>query len=76
MGQPEMEALWQDLSTRKQAGRLGKDEEKFFKKLVKVLGKGRFGVVRPPTPGLSWVCLGTDKVGSCVVEIVYERPSK
>jgi len=38
MGQPEMEALWQDLSTRKQAGRLGKDEEKFFKKLVKVLG--------------------------------------
>ena len=38
MGQPEMEALWQDLSTRKQAGRLGKDEEKFFNKLVKVLG--------------------------------------
>jgi hypothetical protein len=38
MGQPEMEALWQDLSTRKQAGRLGQDEEKFFKKLVKVLG--------------------------------------
>jgi hypothetical protein len=38
MGQPDMEALWQDLSTRKQAGRLGKDEEKFFKKLVKVLG--------------------------------------
>ena len=36
MGQPEMEALWQDLSTRKQAGRLGKDEEKFFKQLVKV----------------------------------------
>ena len=33
-----MEALWQDLSTRQQAGRLGKDEEKFFKKLVKVLG--------------------------------------
>ncbi len=38
MGQPEMEAVWQDLSTREQAGRLGKDEEKFFKKLVKVLG--------------------------------------
>ena len=31
-----MEALWQDLSARKQAGRLGKDEEKFFKQLVKV----------------------------------------
>jgi len=38
MGQPEMEALWQDLSRRKQAGRLGREEEKFFKKLVKVLG--------------------------------------
>jgi hypothetical protein len=38
MGQPEMEALWQDLSMRKQAGRLGREEEKFFKKLVKVLG--------------------------------------
>ena len=38
MGQPEMKALWQDLSTRQQAGCLGKDEEKFFKKLVKVLG--------------------------------------
>jgi len=38
MGQPEMEALWQDLSARKQEGRLGKDQEKFFKKLVKVLG--------------------------------------
>jgi hypothetical protein len=38
MGQPEMEVLWQDLSKRKQAGRLGREEEKFFKKLVKVLG--------------------------------------
>jgi len=38
MGQPEMEAVWQDLPARKQAGRLGKDEEKFFKRLVKVLG--------------------------------------
>jgi hypothetical protein len=38
MGQPEMEALWQDLSTRKQAGLLGKDGERLFKKLVKVLG--------------------------------------
>ena len=38
MGQPEMEDLWKDLSTRKLAGSLGKDEEKFFKKLVKALG--------------------------------------
>ena len=38
MGLPEMEALWNDLSTRKQQGKLDKDEEKFFKKLVKSLG--------------------------------------
>ena len=38
MGVPEMEAVWNDLSTRKQGGRLTKTEEKFFKKLVKALG--------------------------------------
>jgi hypothetical protein len=38
MGLPEMEALWNDLSTRKQQGKLDRDEEKFFKKLVKSLG--------------------------------------
>ena len=38
MGLPEMAALWNDLSTRKQQGKLGRDEEKFFKKLVKTLG--------------------------------------
>ena len=38
MGLPEMEALWKDLSTRKLQGALDKDEEKFFKKLVKALG--------------------------------------
>jgi hypothetical protein len=38
MGLPEMEAFWNDLSTRKQQGRLDKNEEKFFKKLVKSLG--------------------------------------
>jgi len=27
MGLPEMEALWNDLSTRKPQGKLGKDEE-------------------------------------------------
>lgn len=37
MGLPEMEALWQDLSTRKLQGRLDKDEETAFKKLVKAL---------------------------------------
>src|SRR5271169_6890340 len=38
MGLPEMEALWNDISTRKQQGKLDRDEEKFFKKLVKALG--------------------------------------
>ncbi len=38
MGQPEIEDLWKDVSTRKLAGSLGKDEEKFFKKWVKALG--------------------------------------
>lgn len=37
MGQPEMEALWTDLCSRKHLGTLDKDEEKFFKKLVKTL---------------------------------------
>ena len=38
MGLPEMEALWNKLSTRKRQGQLNTDEEKFFKKLVKALG--------------------------------------
>ena len=38
MGLPEMETLWNDLSTRKQQGKLDKDEDNFFKKLVKALG--------------------------------------
>jgi len=38
MGLPEMQAVWIDLSTRKQQGKLDKNGEKFFKKLVKTLG--------------------------------------
>jgi hypothetical protein len=38
MGVPEMEAFWNDVSTRKQAGELDKTEEKFFKKWIKSLG--------------------------------------
>jgi len=38
MGLPEMAAVWADLSTRKLQGQLDRNEEKFFKKLVKVLG--------------------------------------
>ena len=37
MGVPEMEAFWNDISSRKLQGNLNKDEEKFFKKLVKAL---------------------------------------
>ena len=50
MGQPEMEALWLDLATRKQQGKLDKDEEKFFKLLVKALG---FLSQNPRHPGLN-----------------------
>ncbi len=38
MGVPEMEALWNDLSMRKQDGKLHKNEEKLFKKLIKAFG--------------------------------------
>jgi hypothetical protein len=38
MGEPEMSAVWSDLSTRKLQGNLDRNEEKFFKKLVKALG--------------------------------------
>ena len=38
MGVPGMVGIWSDLSTRKLRGRLDGNEEKFFKKLVKVLG--------------------------------------
>lgn len=37
MGVPEMQSLWADLSARKLQGKLDGNEEKFFKKLVKVL---------------------------------------
>jgi len=38
MGVPEMESLWNDLTARYEKGQLCKDEQIFFKKLVKVLG--------------------------------------
>ena len=38
MGVPEMEAVWNDLSTRKLRGTLEGGEQRFFKKLVKALG--------------------------------------
>jgi hypothetical protein len=38
MGVPEMEAVWNDLATRYEQKRLSKEEQKYFKKLVKALG--------------------------------------
>jgi hypothetical protein len=38
MGVPDMKAFWNDLSARKQAGKLDRNEGKFFKKWVKALG--------------------------------------
>jgi hypothetical protein len=38
MGMPDMEAFWNDFSTRKQDGKLDRNEEKFFKRFVKALG--------------------------------------
>ena len=49
MGVPGMEALWNDHSARKLQGKFSKDEEKFFKKLVKALG---FLGQNPRHPGL------------------------
>ena len=50
MGVPEMAAYWSDLSTRKLAGKLDRDEAQFFKKLVKTLG---FLSQNPRHPGLA-----------------------
>jgi hypothetical protein len=50
MGLPEMQALWHDLSTRKLQGKLDKDEEVAFKKLVKALV---FLSQNPRHPGLA-----------------------
>jgi hypothetical protein len=38
MGVPGVEALWRDLSARKQDGKLDRAEKKFFKKWAKALG--------------------------------------
>ncbi len=50
MGQPEMESLWLDLTTRKLQCQLDKHEERFFKKLVRALG---FLGQNPRHPGLN-----------------------
>lgn len=38
MGLPEMDAFWKDFSQRKLNNQLDKEEQKFFKKLIKTLG--------------------------------------
>ncbi len=50
MGVPEMEAHWNDFSTRQLAGKLDREEERYFKKLVKTLG---FLAANPRHPGLN-----------------------
>ncbi|MCK4542889.1 MAG: hypothetical protein KAU17_11700 [Spirochaetales bacterium] len=50
MGVPEMEHFWNDLQYKADTGVLTKTEEKFFKKLVKVL---RYLSQNPRHPGLS-----------------------
>ncbi len=50
MGVPQVEAIWQDLSRRRLQGKLGKTEERFFKKLVKALS---FLGHDPRHPGLA-----------------------
>src|SRR4051794_31806979 len=50
MGVPEMADYWADLSTRKSKGLLEPDEEKFFKRLVRVL---RFLESNPRYPSLN-----------------------
>lgn len=49
MGLPEMAALWTDLSARKLNGKLGRQEERFFNRLVKAL---RFLAANPRHPSL------------------------
>ena len=49
MGVPEMEAFWDDLSSRKLDGKLDKDEEKFFKKTGENAG------IPQPEPAPSWI---------------------
>jgi hypothetical protein len=72
MGIPEMAAVWGDLSTRKLAGKLDRDEERFFKKLVKTLG---FLGQNPRHPGLQTheIAALTDKHGVKVFEAYLEN---
>jgi hypothetical protein len=72
MGLPEMVAVWADLSTRKLQGKLDGNEEKFFKKLVKVLG---FLQVNPRHNSLQTheIAVLTDKYGFKVFQAYLEN---
>jgi hypothetical protein len=72
MGVPEMSAAWSDLSTRKLQGKLDRQEEKFFKKLVKTLG---FLSDNPRHPSLQTHEIGslTGKYGFKVFEAYLEN---
>jgi hypothetical protein len=72
MGVPEMAAIWSDLSHRKLQGKLDRNEEKFFKKLVKALG---FLSSNPRHPSLQTHEIGSlnDKYGFKVFEAYLEN---
>jgi hypothetical protein len=72
VGVPEMAAVWSDLSTRMLQGKLDRNEEKFFKKLVKALG---FLCDNPRHPSLQTheIDVLTDKYGFKVFEAYLEN---
>jgi hypothetical protein len=72
MGVPEMAAVWLDLSSRKLQDKLDRQEEKFFKKLVKVVG---FLSDNPRHPSLQTheIDVLTDKYGFKVFEAYLEN---
>ncbi len=72
MGMPEMAAIWADLSTRKLQGKLDRNEDRFFKRLVKTLG---FLSQNPRHNSLQTHEIGalTDKYGFKVFEAYLEN---
>jgi hypothetical protein len=72
MGVPEMAAIWSDLSTRKLQEKLDRNEQKFFKKLVKTLG---YLGDNPRHPGLQTheISTLTDRYGFKVFEAYLEN---
>jgi hypothetical protein len=72
MGVPEMASVWSDLSSRHQQGKMDRDEEKYFRKLVKALA---FLGENPRHPSLQTPEINalTDKYGFKVFEAYLEN---